>query len=326
MEANDLAKFNDGVSLAQAGKKEEAYRRFKALAINNVKDANLFLWLAFTTPNALEAQRAIREAISIEPSNPNLKAAKEWFDREKRKELPAQGFTSSTQEPVIEVASSPSNQNYSQHQQQQHNGFSQPPATFNHYNAKPNQGYIGGFPPTNFVYNYQNYYGAHPFARNNWFYAIPCLGALILFGSTFLPWLQMGYLNLEVSMNGLGMLSGSSVLVGGIQRSGNTPGLKDGVFFLGLGVLISLVGLAGFVRKKITIDWAVIVLGLISIGLSIFEIVDTTKRVAELNMTLTSDIGGQSGFGLTVALFGSVITIFGGFIVSAGPVFFRPKY
>lgn len=97
MDSSDLEKFNHGISLAQAGKKDEAYQRFKALSLSYPDDVNLLLWLAYTSPNPPGAKALIEKAIRIDPSNPNLQDAKNWFD----KTYP------STSKPKTDTANSP---------------------------------------------------------------------------------------------------------------------------------------------------------------------------------------------------------------------------
>ena len=71
--------FNQAVNMAKAGRKGEAYQQFKALEVGHSKDANLQLWLAFTTPYSSEANSAIARAAKLDPFNPNIAQAREWL-------------------------------------------------------------------------------------------------------------------------------------------------------------------------------------------------------------------------------------------------------
>ncbi len=77
--------FNEALTLAQAGKKLEAYQAFKALEATNPADFNLCLWLAFTAPTQQEAQRAVTRASQLNPDHPSVIQAREWLSQESRK-------------------------------------------------------------------------------------------------------------------------------------------------------------------------------------------------------------------------------------------------
>lgn len=70
--------FNQAISLAQSGHKEQANAIFKELIRANPNDSNAHLWFAFTASNLIEARSAIAQAESLQPTNPSLTQAKSW--------------------------------------------------------------------------------------------------------------------------------------------------------------------------------------------------------------------------------------------------------
>lgn len=86
MDPHDLEAFNRAIQYAQAGDKQVAYRQFVAIAQSGVKDANLFMWLAYTTPDLKEAERALVEVERIEPTFTALPAARSWLQEELAKQ------------------------------------------------------------------------------------------------------------------------------------------------------------------------------------------------------------------------------------------------
>lgn len=83
MNQNDFTIFQQAVHLAQTGQLQQAYDQFVALSRTNLNDANLLLWIAFTSPNLAEARRAIDHATWLDPENPNLHAANvHWMSRQ----------------------------------------------------------------------------------------------------------------------------------------------------------------------------------------------------------------------------------------------------
>ncbi|HEX2912638.1 MAG TPA: hypothetical protein VH186_17655 [Chloroflexia bacterium] len=80
--ASELPAFQQAVTLAQAGRKMEAYSQLKLLAFNYPADTNLLLWLAFTSPSHEEANQLINSASSLEPANPVVVQAREWMSRQ----------------------------------------------------------------------------------------------------------------------------------------------------------------------------------------------------------------------------------------------------
>ena len=75
----------DALSLVGAGKKAEAYTIFKVLVSHYPDQVNLWLWLAFTTNDLQEAQRAIFAASTLGPGLPEITQAQNWLAQELRK-------------------------------------------------------------------------------------------------------------------------------------------------------------------------------------------------------------------------------------------------
>lgn len=84
MNTTETATFNQAVQLAQAGQKAEAYRQIKDLFRANPNDVNVLLWLAFTSPDLVEAERAIDKAARLELANPSVASARTWLANEKQ--------------------------------------------------------------------------------------------------------------------------------------------------------------------------------------------------------------------------------------------------
>jgi hypothetical protein len=72
--------FEEAVKLAQSGRKDEAHRLFHALEPRHQHDVSLILWLAFTTPDRMEAGLMIARAEQLEPNNPSVIQARNWFN------------------------------------------------------------------------------------------------------------------------------------------------------------------------------------------------------------------------------------------------------
>src|SRR5690348_14369344 len=79
MTPEEMQSFNQAISFAQSGWKEEAHFILKQLARANPKEPNLFLWLAFTSNNLAEARAMLERAEVLNPVNPALAGAKKWL-------------------------------------------------------------------------------------------------------------------------------------------------------------------------------------------------------------------------------------------------------
>ncbi len=86
MQATELNEFNQAVAMAQAGLKREAYAILTRLARYQSDSSNLFLWIAFTSPDLNEARHMINKAGSIDPANPALETARYWLAAEEAKQ------------------------------------------------------------------------------------------------------------------------------------------------------------------------------------------------------------------------------------------------
>ena len=75
----DLQQFQQAVSIAQAGRKEEAHTVLTQLAYTNPNDSNLLLWLAFTATNLSTAHFALTRLRQLDPANPSLPGAESWL-------------------------------------------------------------------------------------------------------------------------------------------------------------------------------------------------------------------------------------------------------
>jgi len=72
MNANDTARCQQAIELANSGQKQQAYQIFCDLYTSNPEDTTVLTWIAFTTPRLDEAQRAIATIERLEPGHPNL--------------------------------------------------------------------------------------------------------------------------------------------------------------------------------------------------------------------------------------------------------------
>lgn len=151
MDAIDLEKFNDAVALAQAGKKQEAYQRLKALSIaTGAKDPSLLLWIAYTTSDLEEAETAIRMAEATNPNSQSVNAAYEWLRQQKLKIPPKQQSNQNTAQTMpppnfIPPAYPANNQAYSKNNTNQRpfnfsgSPYATPNPPPNYYNPAPFQ-------------------------------------------------------------------------------------------------------------------------------------------------------------------------------------------
>jgi hypothetical protein len=83
MSFTDLSAFNQVVALVQAGHKQEAYVRVKALAKSDPGNTNLLLWLAYTTPDLHQAELAINKVALLDPAHPSIPVARQWLAQER---------------------------------------------------------------------------------------------------------------------------------------------------------------------------------------------------------------------------------------------------
>jgi hypothetical protein len=96
MDLKDRAVFLEAVNLARAGQIKVAYTRLAGLARRCPGEAEVLIWLAYTTPDLLEAKKAICQATALDVYNPNLTLARSWLETE---------LEQHSQTPVVPAAS-----------------------------------------------------------------------------------------------------------------------------------------------------------------------------------------------------------------------------
>ncbi len=142
---------------------------------------------------------------------------------------------------------------------------------------------------------------AYPAARNNKFYPaflVSVFGSLCLIGCAFLPWMSFKALDLQLSIDGLGNISGSSPL------SGPTGYTGDGVLAIGLGVILLVLSALGSFLGKNGFAIAAMVFGLIATGLMILKLSDISSAAKILE--------GNTGLGVYLGLAGALVALVGG--------------
>lgn len=163
-------------------------------------------------------------------------------------------------------------------------------------------------------------YAAAPVKKGKWFlYLIPALGVVAMVLGVFLPWFNVTILGSTVSLNGMGNLSGPSELTSILSRDGSS-GVKDGVLVLGLAGISSLLILGGLLMRARGFAIAVIVFGLMSLGLTAFEVIDANRSIQAINNSAAGAATAQTGLGLYVGLAGAVVVLVGAIVTL---VFFK---
>jgi hypothetical protein len=79
MLTTDIERFNQAISLAQSGQREEARVIIVQLLRTDPNDPNLLLWLAFTSGKIEQARLALSKVRVIDPTNPSLPNAENWL-------------------------------------------------------------------------------------------------------------------------------------------------------------------------------------------------------------------------------------------------------
>jgi hypothetical protein len=88
MNAEDTARCQQAIALANAGMKDAAYLHFYELySRGNAEDVTLLYWLAYTTPSLVEAQRAIATIYRIAPHHPTLPDLRRYVSRKSQREM-----------------------------------------------------------------------------------------------------------------------------------------------------------------------------------------------------------------------------------------------
>ncbi len=85
----DKQKFDQAVTLAQAGSKQEAYTILSQLAPSNPDDSNILLWMAFTASDPARARLMLGKVALLDPDNPALESAKNWLTTQDNRPQPS---------------------------------------------------------------------------------------------------------------------------------------------------------------------------------------------------------------------------------------------
>lgn len=94
MDQNEAAFYNQAITLAKMGHREQAYSFFKKIAFGNPQDQNVIFWLVYTAPSLGIAQELLDRAHFINPENPALVQANQWLTNEKLSlPQPAEGYS-----------------------------------------------------------------------------------------------------------------------------------------------------------------------------------------------------------------------------------------
>ncbi len=68
------------VTLANSGRRPEAAPICREVLATNPHDISALLWLAYTTPNQIEAEEAVAKAYDLQPQNPAVLQAVNWYN------------------------------------------------------------------------------------------------------------------------------------------------------------------------------------------------------------------------------------------------------
>lgn len=94
MDQNEAAFYNQAITLAKMGHREQAYSYFKRIAFNNPTEQNVVFWLIYTAPSLEIAQELLDQAHFLNPESPVLRQANQWLTNEKlRLPQPAEGYS-----------------------------------------------------------------------------------------------------------------------------------------------------------------------------------------------------------------------------------------
>jgi hypothetical protein len=94
MNQNEANLYNQAITLAKMGHREQAYFSLKNIALNHPDDQNLIFWLMYTAPSLEKSQELLDRAHFINPENPVLREANQWLTNEKLGlPQPAEGYT-----------------------------------------------------------------------------------------------------------------------------------------------------------------------------------------------------------------------------------------
>jgi hypothetical protein len=94
MDHNETAFYNQAITLAKMGHREQAYSYFKRISFNNPNDQDVVFWQAYTAPSLEKAQELLDQAHFLNPESPVLRQANQWLTNEKlHLPQPAEGYS-----------------------------------------------------------------------------------------------------------------------------------------------------------------------------------------------------------------------------------------
>lgn len=101
MSQRDLQKLNQAIILIRSLRKYEAFEILAELVKKYPEESNLWLWMAYASETSTQAQQALQRATQLNPTNPALAAAWEWYDSQfsfsRAMPTPGAGATNPTQ-------------------------------------------------------------------------------------------------------------------------------------------------------------------------------------------------------------------------------------
>ena len=76
------ALLQQGIALARAGQKEQAYTVLRRALFISGDDATLRIWLGATAPTLPDALAHLEQAVALEPHNPQAQAGLQWVHQQ----------------------------------------------------------------------------------------------------------------------------------------------------------------------------------------------------------------------------------------------------
>jgi hypothetical protein len=319
MNADELTRFNQAIVLAQSGQKQLAYTQLKALAqVTGVKDYNLLLWIAFTTPDLEEAETAISMAdVAAGSGNPSVISARSWLSQEKNKQVAA----STPPRPPMPVA--PPSFNAQPTNPLPISNPTIPLLTNNYQPQNPPPPYMPGQPQQP-MYQQVNFYQAPVSPQPVGFtfdhipvtkilQIAPFLGIVLAVIGIFLPWMVVGVFGHEASVNGINGISGSSSLVSAASK--NQIDIAHGYLILGMGAVLLIMLIMNF-NKPAKFIGLITTLGGLGMGaVLLYDFSNIKQKIDDYNASYQNSVAGvQFGFGLYFTGFAILIIFVSGII------------
>lgn len=107
---NDSHLYEQAVSYALSGQREQAYDLFRHISLRNPNDSNLTFWRMYTAPTAEKAEGLLRLARLNDPDNIILPEAEIWlYNRKHERPQPEGGFSRFPPRPIGTLANPFSN-------------------------------------------------------------------------------------------------------------------------------------------------------------------------------------------------------------------------